>query len=911
MPNKCNMTPDEFCDVYNIKYVPLNINIVNGKKEFDNDGIKMNTIFTKEFDKVREERIDNIEKYNTIAIDTSDYFQLDIDIYDKEEYDSLTQKEKELYDYFSISGLPKYSSLSKDYGFHIILPKQINKELWNGNTKMSDYDKYKKGKKEEYTYMNSSSGYIELLTGTWAWVKKDTLIEYDKTLFVGDKKNDILEKILKPKTNIGNSIKEVKDKPKKTKKKKKDKEIVNEILLDNTLEEEDISDSDKEYSHITKEYIDYLNNIDMKYINNYSDFYKLVYACANNEVLKETIQILGSHSNQAKADYETWFNKLWNNGINQKGNYTINFISSYSKSSNKTKHYQIYLEHQRKLNMDIRSKDLFNIWKKDNENNIVCVNTNDSSPEFWLYNQMKKLWVNISKNEYEVKHLISEDLEEFCKLKIIKLNNKLISYENEDEDGERPVYKAIEKEITKFENLYLKLGEEASLNKIWNIGKGVLSYIHYKRNDFDDKAYLFCFADRLYDFSTHTFRQIEQTDYITTKLPYNYFKVDKKETNKFVNNYLRNLVDPEVFDDLCFILASCLIGEKFQLFYVFNGSGSNGKSLLQTILKFLLGDGVYYESGGGDVATTSIQTDKPNPQLAKIHNKRVFILSEPKEDQPIAIDTIKRLSGDASLNVRKLHKEDAPCKLSITTILCCNQKPALSSFDNATERRIRDIYFPYEFKSKQEYDETNPLHKLASSEFKETNMDWLNKAKISLFDFLVDWIKDYEKKYDEKFYKCKEGYVFSDYTMKRSKQYCRDSDVFRNWFDSQYIKLDEEKYKDSLEGKNKIKKTSQIYLPCSTIHTAWKDSEDITKLNKTERNKDMKLKDFISKTLVKPVYKDITKSYNPVGIQLYMDDSSTRKKITHTLEYYIKKDVNCECLDKCSCIENLSELEYT
>ncbi len=892
MPNKYkDMKAVEFLEKSKIKYCPIKVEyiikdgIIVGKDYKDN--VKLNNIFTIDYQPKLKYRLENIDDYQTLGIDTNEYIQLDIDIKDEDHYNSLTVEEQELYNYLKNSGLPMFKSLTKPYGFHIILNISKSKIPINKD-RISDESKFKKDKKD-YDYMLPNAGFIEILCGLWGFIKKDTPIEFSKEKWKKMKINDeILEKILKP-------IREESPKKEVVKKEKKPKEKITETPIENDLNDSD--DDDTSFPSITKLYIELLKNIDMRYIDNYDDFYKILYAAANESNLKNTVKYIGSTSELAKSNYDSWFNNLWTNAVSHKGNYSINFINSYSKCSNKSKHYKLLLDYDTLLNNDIRPKDLFELFYNNNLNNLLCVNS-VKKPTYWLYNIIKKLWIDISQNEAEIKYEISSDLEYYTKEKLSILQEKLSNLPEEEELK----IKTLNKEISKYEKLYYQLGDTMIINKIWEIGKGRLSYSAYNTNKFDDKPNLFCFNDKLYDFATHTFRDIEQTDFITKKLPYNYNKPDKKIKNEFVEKYLKVLVKDEVFNDLMFILASCLIGQKFQYFYVFNGGGSNGKSLLQTILKELLGEGTYYETGGGDIMAKPIDTSKPNPQLSKIHNTRCYILSEPKEEDPIAIDTMKRITGDETLSVRGLFTPDGECKLIQTTILLCNVKPDIKGrSNNAIERRVKDILFPYEFKNDKDFDKENPLHRKASSKFKESNKEWIRETKFCLFDYLIDWIKDYEEENGVEFYKCNFDFNFSQETIKRSKDYIKDSDVFKKWFDTNYIKINS----DNLPSK----KTTQYIIPCKPIHIAWKNSEDFTKLSKEEKHKDMKDKDFYEKTLLNSVYKEICKSYSKTPIQLY-NSNNTRTKKTHVLHNFIKRIEGCECYDLCTCNIDFTTLPY-
>ena len=106
-------------------------------------------------------------------------------------------------------------------------------------------------------------------------------------------------------------------------------------------------------------------------------------------------------------------------------------------------------------------------------------------------------------------------------------------------------------------------------------------------NKYLNNVNLFAFNNKVYDYTTNIYRDIRKSDYITKTTNYDYdYKLINKDTRQKIYDFLYSLFeDNQIVEYWLKITGMALFGnEKQQKFYMFNGKGSNGKSLTQKII---------------------------------------------------------------------------------------------------------------------------------------------------------------------------------------------------------------------------------------------------------------------------------------------------------------------------------------
>ena len=139
------------------------------------------------------------------------------------------------------------------------------------------------------------------------------------------------------------------------------------------------------------------------------------------------------------------------------------------------------------------------------------------------------------------------------------------------------------------------------------------------------------------------------------------------------------------------LLAACLEGQnKEQRFYIMTGNGSNGKSMLTTLLRFTFGD---YQTSLASTVLTRKRADAgaANPDLITVKGKRFMYMVEPDEGERINTALMKQLSGEDVLQARALFGDAEKFKVMGRIFMACNDMPPVSSTDGGTWRRLRVI----------------------------------------------------------------------------------------------------------------------------------------------------------------------------------------------------------------------------
>ena len=174
------------------------------------------------------------------------------------------------------------------------------------------------------------------------------------------------------------------------------------------------------------------------------------------------------------------------------------------------------------------------------------------------------------------------------------------------------------------------------------------------------------------------------------------------------------------------LLASCLEGmNREQFYYFFTGAGSNGKSRLITLMKFVLGD---YQTS---VAATVLTRKRPesgaaNPDIMRMKGKRFIYSQEPDDREPLNTSRMKQFSGEDMIEARGLFQDQESFKIMGKMFMMCNTKPPINSMDEGTWRRIRVVPFESQFRreSHPDYIAKKPNIYLIDENLDEKMLNW-------------------------------------------------------------------------------------------------------------------------------------------------------------------------------------------
>lgn len=216
------------------------------------------------------------------------------------------------------------------------------------------------------------------------------------------------------------------------------------------------------------------------------------------------------------------------------------------------------------------------------------------------------------------------------------------------------------------------------------------------------------------------------------------------------------------------LLASCLEGaNREQLYYFFIGVGSNGKSKLVTLMKYVFGD--YQTSLQSTVFTRKRpESGAANPDIMAIKCRRFIYSQEPDDKEPLNTSRMKQLSGEDMIEARAMYKDQEKFKVMGKMFMMCNRLPPINSMDNGTWRRIRVIPFESRF---EETDHPDLIAKKPNVYPRDNNLDEkLLTWREPFFSYLVHL---YETEYIPQGLKPEPAIV-----KQESEKYKADHDAF-------------------------------------------------------------------------------------------------------------------------------------
>ena len=185
----------------------------------------------------------------------------------------------------------------------------------------------------------------------------------------------------------------------------------------------------------------------------------------------------------------------------------------------------------------------------------------------------------------------------------------------------------------------------------------------------------------------------------------------------------------------------CMTGEtKAQKFGIFDGTGSNGKSLMVKLFKALLTAGGYGGSANKFVFfAKSESTNGPTPWLAALHKKRIVFVEESTPQDVVNISQLKDITGGTSIQVRNCHQDPFDMPITHKQMLATNDIPRLDTAEASIKRRLLIVPLKMQYKPANEYDADNPRHrhmnpdlgsKLVTPDAQKQLLAWLVRGAV-------------------------------------------------------------------------------------------------------------------------------------------------------------------------------------
>lgn len=250
----------------------------------------------------------------------------------------------------------------------------------------------------------------------------------------------------------------------------------------------------------------------------------------------------------------------------------------------------------------------------------------------------------------------------------------------------------LEKEEKKYKQWQVSTMSSGLRKKTIDLLKSEVEMIKHM-SEFDTDNYLLNTTSGVLNLRNGDLTPHKHSHHMLKQSPIEYDKNAKcLRWEQFLNEVFNN--DTELIKYIQRAVGYSLTGDmKEQIFFILNGSGSNGKSTFLDIIAMLMGD--YHHSA--DIETFIKQYNRGIPQdLAVLKGARFVSSTEPPTGKYWDEDRIKKITGGDNLKVRYLYGRDFEYSPTYKLWFATNYKPRFQA-DYAFTRRVRLIQFKQTF----------------------------------------------------------------------------------------------------------------------------------------------------------------------------------------------------------------------
>lgn len=332
----------------------------------------------------------------------------------------------------------------------------------------------------------------------------------------------------------------------------------------------------------------------------------------------------------------------------------------------------------------------------------------------------------------------------------------------------------LNRKYKQFSDLAHRCGDTNMLNNIMTECR-VRFFDPEFRNKLDSNNSLIHFTNGVYDLEKDEFREGYPEDCITMSTNIEFPEDPNEEDYEIldeINNFFEKVLPNDAVREYALtLMGSFLSGHnKEQKFYIWTGSGANGKSMTTDLFKGCLGD------YGGTISVSiftkgRLDANAPSPAVAKLKGKRFVDLQEPENNDKLHMGLIKQFVGGDKISARELNKAPIEFEMKAKFVLVCNDLPTVDSLDGGTWRRIRLLEFLSKFvdkpKKKNEFKIDRSL--------KERMNDW--------YEMFMWLLIQYHRRYK------REGIVEPPEVTRVTDEYKENSDFYSQFF-NEHIERD-------------------------------------------------------------------------------------------------------------------------
>ena len=252
---------------------------------------------------------------------------------------------------------------------------------------------------------------------------------------------------------------------------------------------------------------------------------------------------------------------------------------------------------------------------------------------------------------------------------------------------------------------------------------------------------------------------------------------EMRNYNRFfddMDNFITKIVPKQAVRDYSMkFLAKCLSGEnRDEGFYIWTGTGGNGKSKLIDLISMCLGE---YACNLPIALLTQKRkaSGAPSPEMALTRGKRLCVMQEPDVNETLNVGQMKEITGNDKIQARGLYKEPFEFTPQFKLICMCNDLPNIPSNDDGTWRRLEVVDFIARFVDyEHEVDKVLNRH-LKDKSIKNKIPMWV----IPFYSLLLPHWKDYDQN----------GIDIPDEVKAKTSEYRNNNDLVGQWIDQRCV----------------------------------------------------------------------------------------------------------------------------
>jgi len=282
-----------------------------------------------------------------------------------------------------------------------------------------------------------------------------------------------------------------------------------------------------------------------------------------------------------------------------------------------------------------------------------------------------------------------------------------------------------------------------SVNKRNDLAKEIIIQHTDNSLEFNTHNHLFAFKNAVFDLRKNEQIIPDPTHYISLYADYKY-------DNTYSQTYINELMDflkiihqnEAVRKYYLSIMATGLIGDHLQYFFIFTGQGGNGKGLTNKLFMKTISN--YGYKAPNTLFTQELKTGAC-PEIANMNQKRFVCSQEPAKGGKLRMENIKEFTGENELNARQLYSSDTKTKMNNTMALEANTIPHTNEVGRAVERRLRIVPFLTNAIDKKDYDALEDKTNFCIVNPEYDTPEFLDKYKQAFFEILRPYVVAYYK----------------------------------------------------------------------------------------------------------------------------------------------------------------------